>query len=263
MQPINQVKGEYVRELVNKGIREGGRDLLEYRAIDVKHGMLPNAEGSAMVTIGNTKVLCGIKLDVGEPMRDKPNQGNLMTLAELLPLASADYEPGPPSPDSIELSRVVDRGIRAAGVIDLDALFIEEGKVWSVFIDIYVLNYDGNLFDAASLAAMTALSNCKLPKYENGEVIRGANLPKLPITNTVTSCTFAKMGNKVLLDPNGSEEAIMDGRLTIANDTENIVRSMQKGLHGAFSEQELDHLLDKTFEKSKELRDIISKSRSD
>ena len=257
------MKGEYIRELLNKGIREENRQMLEYRNIAIRHGVLPQAEGSAQVDLGNTRVLCGIKLGLGEPMPDKPSQGNLMTMAELLPLASADYEPGPPSPDSIELSRVVDRGIRAAGVIDLDSLFIEEGKVWSVFIDLYVLNYDGNLFDASTLAAMAALNTCKLPKYENGEAIRGENLPKLKIENMVTSCTFANVNNKILLDPNGGEEAIMDARITIANDTDNIVRSMQKGLHGSFSEQELDHLLDKTFEKSKELRDIINKSRSD
>ncbi|MDE1804701.1 MAG: exosome complex protein Rrp42 [Candidatus Micrarchaeota archaeon] len=264
MQPISVVKGEYVRELLNKGIREEGRGMLEYRSIGIKHSVLQNAEGSAQVDMGSTKVLVGIKLDMGEPMSDKPNEGNLMTMAELLPLASPEYETGPPSPDSIELARVVDRGIRAANVIDLPALFIEEGKVWNVFVDIYVLNYDGNLFDACALAAMTALSNTRMPKYdkEKDEVIREGSLGKLKINNVVTSCTYAKMGNKIVLDADGAEESIMEGRVTIAND-EKVVRAMQKGKRGAFSQQDIEHLMEKSFEKSKELRRLIENAKGE
>lgn len=262
MHPINKVKGEYVREILGKGVREGNRDMMDYRNMVIKHGVLPNAEGSAQVELGDTKVLAGIKLGVGTPMPDKPQEGNLMTMAELLPLASADYETGPPSPDSIELARVVDRGIRAAGCIDLPSLYIEEEKVWSLFIDLYILNYDGNLFDASTIAAMTALNNTKMPKYEDEQTIRSGNLAKLKINNQVTSCTFAKIGNKIILDPNSGEEAVMDGRVTIAND-ENVIRAMQKGMHGSFTQKELEELVETTFEKSKELRGVILNSKSD
>ncbi|MGI0141104.1 MAG: exosome complex protein Rrp42 [Candidatus Micrarchaeales archaeon] len=264
MNPLKAVKGEYVKEMLSKGTREEGREMLEYRPIKIRHSLLPNAEGSAQVEIGNTKVLVGIKLDVATPMADKPTDGNLMTMAELLPLASPDYESGPPSPDSIELARVVDRGIRAAGVVDLSSLFIETDKVWSVFVDIYVLNYDGNLFDACTLAAMAALNNTRMPIYDsqNKSTIREGKLEKLKISNMVTSCTFAKVNGKILLDADGAEEGVMEGRVTIATD-DKVIRAMQKGLPGAFSEQELDHLIDKTFEKAKELRDIINSSTSD
>ncbi|MDE1825185.1 MAG: exosome complex protein Rrp42 [Candidatus Micrarchaeota archaeon] len=262
MHPLNQVKGEYVRELLNKGVREEGRDPFEYRQIKITHSLLPNAEGSAQVEIGNTRVLVGIKLDVATPMPDKPNEGNLMTMAELLPLASPEYEPGPPSPDSIELARVVDRGIRASSMVDLGSLFIEEEKVWSLFVDIYVLNFDGNLFDACMLAAVAALSNTRMPKYENGEAVRTGELGRLKTNNIVTSCTFAKVGNKILLDPDGSEEAVADARITIAND-EKVVRSMQKGLAGAFSQEEVEDLIGRSFDKSKELRGLILSSKSE
>lgn len=262
MQAINSVKGAYVQELLGKGIREDHRGAWEYRNLVIKPGVLPNAEGSAQVDLGNTKVLAAIKMGVGTPMPDKPEEGNLMTMAELLPLASADYETGPPSPDSIELARVVDRGIRAANVVDLPSLFIEKDKVWSVFIDLYVLNYDGNLFDACQIAAMTALNTAKMPKYEDGKVIRDANMPKLKINNMVTSCTFAKVGDRIILDANSGEEAVMSGRLTIATD-DKVLRAMQKGMRGAFSQDEIEHLIETTFEKSKELRALIVNSKSD
>jgi len=119
MQSINSIKSTYIKELLNNGVRSG-RGLFDYRNISVVRDIIPNAEGSAQVDLGATKVLVGVKLDIDEPMPDKPNEGNIITSAELLPLASADFDTGPPSPEAIELARVVDRGIRAANVIDTD-----------------------------------------------------------------------------------------------------------------------------------------------
>jgi exosome complex component RRP42 len=249
----------YVESMVKKGLREDGRDFLSYRNIRINTGKIPNAEGSAEVDLGYTKVLAGVKVGIGEPMKDKPDEGNLLTSAELLPLASEEYDIGPPSPEAIELARVVDRGIRAAGVIDTKSLFIEEGKVWEIFIDIYVLNYDGNLFDAGTIAASAALASARMPKYEDEKVIREGNLGRLKTGNVVTSCTFAKLGSAVLLDPDGNEETAMDGRLTMAND-ENAVRAMQKGLSGSFSFGEIDKAIEMSFERSKDLRKIIKNS---
>ncbi|MEM0087256.1 MAG: hypothetical protein QXU16_03265, partial [Candidatus Micrarchaeaceae archaeon] len=189
-------------------------------------------------------------------MPDKPDEGNLIVSAELLPLASTEFEAGPPSPEAIELARVVDRGVRASELLDLGSLFIEEEKVWSVFVDIYILNYDGNLFDASMLAAVSALSSTRMPKYEDDKVIREGNLQKLKTGKIVTSCTFAKVGNAILLDADSNEESVMDARLTIAND-EDKIRAMQKGLSGSFTHEEILSAIDKSFEKSKELRSII------
>lgn len=253
------ITGEYIKEMLSKGLREDGRKFFDYRPISIIKGNLPQAEGSAEVNIGNTKVIAGVKVSVGSPMPDKPDEGNLITGAELLPLASEEFDIGPPSPEAIELARVVDRGIRAAGVIDLKKLFIEEEKVWDTFVDIYVLNYDGNLFDASTLAATTALLSARMPRYENEEVIREGNLGKLPTANIVTSSTFATMANKLILDPSGNEELFMDARITIATDESN-VRAMQKGLSGGFTANEVEQLIDLAIEKSKNLRQEIKKT---
>ncbi|MGC8623086.1 MAG: exosome complex protein Rrp42 [Candidatus Micrarchaeia archaeon] len=255
---IDIVKNEYIKEILHKGIRDDGRKFMQYRSIRASVGTIPNAEGSAEVNIGNTKVLAGIKIDVDTPMPDKPEEGNLIVSAELLPLASPDYDIGPPSPAAIELARVVDRGIRAANILDTQSLFIEKDKVWSVFIDIYVLNYDGNLFDASTLSAVAALLHTRQPKYEEEKVIREGTLPKLKTNGMVTSCTFGKINGNILLDPDGSEESIMDTRLTIANDENNNIKAMQKGLHGTFSIKEVESMIDTTFEKSKDLRSVLS-----
>ncbi|MCW3976698.1 MAG: RNA-binding protein, partial [Candidatus Bathyarchaeota archaeon] len=131
-------------DLVSLGKRLDERGLMDYREAQVETGVVEKAEGSARVRLGKTEVLVGIKIGIGEPFSDVPNQGVLTVNAELVPLASPTFEPGPPGEDAIELARVVDRGIRESKAIDLENLCIEPGKkVFIVFIDLYVLNYDG------------------------------------------------------------------------------------------------------------------------
>lgn len=256
----NTTSYEYIKELLSKGSREDGRKSNDFRKYTIEKGTMPNAEGSATVNLGYTRVIAGVKVVLGSPMKDRPNEGNMAMSAELLPLASPDFETGPPSPEAIELARVVDRGIRAANIIDLPKLFIEEEKVWDVYTDLYVLNFDGNLFDACTLAATTAILSARMPKYENEQVIREGNLGKLPLTgNMVTSCTFGSVAGNMILDMNANEESFASARLTIAND-ENVVRAMQKGLEGSFTEKEVADMLEVTFEKSKELRKSINNS---
>ncbi|MCL5007292.1 MAG: RNA-binding protein [Candidatus Marsarchaeota archaeon] len=253
---LETLRGNYAKELLDKGIREDMRGMHDFRKISVKRGVIEHAEGSAQVDIGNTRVLAGIKLMVDEPMPDTPDQGNLVMNAELLPMASADYETGPPSPESIELARVVDRGIRAGPSIDLPSLIIEEGKCWTVFADVYVLNYAGNLFDASQMAAMAALLDTRIPKYEDGNVIREESSGKLKVDKIVASTTFGKIGSALLLDMNKYEESVAECRLTIATDGSS-VRAMQKGLSGSFSVREIDEMAGVSLEKYKELKDII------
>lgn len=256
MEAIDVVRSKYIKDLVAKEMRADSRKMMDFRKIIIKTGVIPHAEGSAQVDMGNTRVLVGVKMVVEEPMRDTPEQGNLIVSAELLPLASANYETGPPSPESIELARVVDRGIRSAESIDVEGLFIEEGKVWSVYVDIYVLNYGGNLLDASSIAAMTALMSTKIPKYEEGKVIYNERKDRLKISTVITSTTFVKINDKILIDPDRDEEIAADSRLTVVTDGEKL-RAMQKGLGGSMRLEEIDVMINASIQKSKELKKIM------
>ena len=133
----------YINSLLNQDHRIDMRKLDEYRKVKVELGISKNAEGSAKVTLGETVVLAGVKLDVGEPFPDNPDEGSIIVNTELSPIASPDFELGPPDAQSIELARVVDRGIRESNAIDFKKLCIKEGeKAWTVFIDLYSFNDD-------------------------------------------------------------------------------------------------------------------------
>ncbi|MFI5412712.1 MAG: RNA-binding protein [Candidatus Micrarchaeales archaeon] len=258
MEGFDIVKSHYIKELLAKGTREDGRKMFDFRNMTITTDVISHAEGSAQVDLGATRVLAAVKMQVEEPMEDTPKQGNLMVSAELLQLAHAEFESGPPSPVSVELARVVDRGIRAAECIDLESLFIEEGKAWSVFIDLYVLNYNGNLFDACTAAAMAALATTKVPKLENGEAVYTEKAGPLKLNNIVVSTTFGKVDNALILDTNMHEENAASARITIANDGK-VVRAMQKGLGGAFTAQEIESLVDVSLNKYTELKKAIQR----
>ena len=196
-------------------------------------------------------------MDVGEPYSDSPESGVMTTAAELIPLASPDFEAGPPRADAIELARVVDRGVRESGVIEVDKLCIEPGeKVWIVFIDIHILDDDGNLFDAASLATLAALFTSKVPaeRFELGE-----DYP-LPLKEPPVSCTSVKYNGVVVLDPSIDEQEIAEARLTVATDENGDIRAMQKGLRGSFGKEEIKKVIKVSIDNGKEIREILYKS---
>lgn len=256
MESLNEIKRDTLSALLSQGKRSDGRGMHDYRRINVQPAISQNAEGSSLVSIGKSQVMAGIKFDVAKPFADRPTEGVLSTSADLLPLASHLFETGPPSDESIELARVVDRGIRSANIIDLNSFFIEEEKVLALYIDLYILDHDGNLIDAAALAAMSALLSARMPKIEAGKIIRGEFTGKLPVKEKVVACTFGKLGAKYFLDPSLDEEKGMDCRLTLAT-TPTHLCAAQKGGWGTITENDLMGMFDIAMEKGKQLRSLL------
>ncbi len=242
---VPELRKQTIVSLISKGLRVDERDLATPRRIVIKTGVVEKAEGSALVRLGNTQVLVGVKIDVGSPFRDTPDEGVITVNAEFVPLASPIFEPGPPDENAIELARVIDRSIREVNAVDRKRLVIRPGdKVWVVFVDIYVLNHDGNLFDASMLATMAALLDAKLPdyeEYETGEieVLRDKSFGPLPINHVVVSSTVAKIGDYFVADPNLDEETVSDTRIFFAFDEEGRVVGAQKTGMGAVTRDEL------------------------
>lgn len=256
-QVITKVKQKQIAQLIEKGKRLDGRELTDYRELKIEQGIIERAEGSARVLLGKTEVVVGVKVEMGEPFSDTPNEGVLTVNAELVPLASPSFEPGPPDESSIELARIVDRGIRESKAINTEKLCIEPGKkVFVVFVDVYVLNHDGNLIDASALAAMSALLNTKMGKYEvaDGEVKMKPGYEQLPLKKHPITVTCAKIGGRIVVDPWLDEEQVMDARISIAFDDDDNICAIQKGGTGYFEPKELFEAARIAKEKSKELR---------
>ncbi|TKJ26840.1 MAG: RNA-binding protein [Hadesarchaea archaeon B3_Hades] len=246
---VSSVRRDYIADLAREGKRIDTRTMDQFREVSVEVGPIKSAQGSALVKVGKTQVVAGIKVEHAEPFPDKPDNGMLVVNAELLPLASPTFEPGRPSENAIELARVVDRGIRESNAIDLDKLVIKSGEdVWAVFIDIYVLDHDGNLIDASALAAIAALLNAKSPEDE------AWTLPEFPIQKRPVAVTVAKINSKLMIDPCLDEEGVMDARITIATIEDGSICAVQKGGIGCFSREELEQAYEMARAEGAELR---------
>jgi len=263
---VYKITKKNVLEAINKGKRLDGRGLIDFRDIEVKFGVSNKAEGSVSVKVGKTEVVCGIKMGVAEPYTDHEGEGTMMTTMELLPLSSPNFEYGAPSINSVEIARIIDRGIRESGFIDFEKLCIKEGeKVWSIFIDLATINDDGNLIDVGALAAILALMTARFPEYdEKTERIKygeftNKKLPlnegKMPLTTT-----FFKLGEKIFIDPTREEEDVAEGRISIEMskpDKDEMINAMQKGGEAAFSAEEIDNMLEEEMKIFKKLNTLV------
>jgi exosome complex component RRP42 len=251
---VSEIKRDHIHKLIADGRRVDGRAWDEFREISIQTNVVETAEGSSRVKIGNTEVIVGVKMSVGEPFSDTPNKGVLSTNAELIPMASPNFESGPPDENSIELARVVDRGIRESQMIDLEKLCIEPGKkVWINFVDIYVLDFDGNLFDACSLGAVAAIRSAIVPAAANG---LGEDYP-MPVTCTPVSVTSVQIENSILVDPTLDEEKVAAARLTVTTDDNGDLRAMQKGLSGALTLEQVKTAIETSRRLGIEIRKLI------
>jgi exosome complex component RRP42 len=191
-------------------------------------------------------------MGLAEPYPDSPQSGVMTTSTEFRPIAHPTFESGPPREDAIEVARVIDRGIRESGCIDFKKLFVEEGKVWMVFIDVHILNNAGNLFDAGGISAIAALEDARMPKLEDGVIVRGEWDGKLPLESLPIPFTFAKVDGNIFFDASIDEEYAMDARLTVT--TSDTLNAMQKGGSGGFTADEVKSCVEKSFARADDVR---------
>ncbi len=162
------------------------------------------------------------------------------------------------------MARVVDRAIRHSGFVDMSTLAIIQGKsVYALWVDVYVLNHDGNLMDASLLAAVAALATSQVPKSViDGDVVKldkstkvplSVNIDKMPLT-----ITFNKIGKYILADANVEEEVLSEGRFTIAFSGDDVV-SIQKS-SGFFTPLEVEDMMSRGLELSKSIRARVVES---
>ncbi|MEM1902144.1 MAG: exosome complex protein Rrp42 [Pyrobaculum sp.] len=244
---ISYLRREQIRRLLSTRYRLDGRDPESIREVQIKVGVVKTADGSAEVKIGRTHVVAGVKVGLGQPFPDAPDEGVLIVGAEVLPHASPYTEVGPPDESAIELARVVDRGIRHCNYLDFKKLAVEGGKAYVLWIDLYVINDDGNLIDAANLAAVAALKNTQMPAVlkEDSGVVKLDRNNKTPLQVELDKAPIAvsvgKINNVLFLDPTFEEELSLDGRITFTFADDKIV-AVQKTL-GSFTPGELENAL--------------------
>ena len=261
---IDKLKRSKILDLLQEGKRIDDRALDEPRPLVIDTGVIPHANGSARVRLGDTEIVSGIKVQPDRPFPDMGDKGIFMCTAEILPLAHPSAETGPPQPDVIELARVVDRGIRESGMIDLSQFVLEKDKsVIGLFADSVVTDHDGNLFDACSYAAVAAIITSKIPKWEMKDdipVLIENQESDAPITTIPISVTMGRIGEFIIVDPNIDEWGCLDARITITTNSDGNIVALQKGGTDGFSFEQLIKCAELSIASGKKIREIIKQA---
>ena len=261
---IDKLKRSKILDLLQEGKRIDGRALDEIRPLSIDTDVIPNANGSARARLGDTEIVSGVKVQPDKPFPDMGDKGIFICTAEILPLAHPSAETGPPTPDVIELARVVDRGIRESGMIDLSKMVLKQDKsVIGVFADNVVTDHDGNLFDACSYASVAAVITSKIPKWEikdDKPVIVEGETSDAPITTIPISITMGRIGESIILDPNLDEWGCLDARITITTNSDGNIVALQKGGSAGFTFDQLVKCSELSISAGPKIREIIKQA---
>jgi len=246
---------EFYRKFLVHSVRPDGRNLSKARKTTITAGSVKTACGSSFVKIGNTSVSAGVKAECGlappttpgSESTDDTHSSHIYVNVELTPLCSPNFKPGKPSELSQYIATILNRLVRTTDLVDESVLRIEDKEeqskerkamVWYLYVDMYCLDYDGNVFDACLIALLSALANVRLPaarvvsKDDNftvvttGEANIGLRLRHFPIP--LTFAIFDEI--YVLADPTAEEESLAGSTFTIIyNDKKEICSVLKPG----------------------------------
>ncbi|XP_051142591.1 exosome complex component RRP45A-like isoform X2 [Andrographis paniculata] len=227
----------FIETALLSDLRIDGRGPFDYRNVTIQFG---GEDGLSEVQLGKTRVMGFVTSQLVQPYRDRPNEGTLAIFTEFSPMADPSFEVGRPGEFSVELGRIIDRGLRESRAVDTESLCVVAGKwVWSIRIDLHILDNCGNLIDAANIAALAALLTFRRPECTIGgddgqEVIIHPPEVREPLSLIVhhlpIAVTFSFIGeeSRVVIDPSHLEEAVMGGRLTATVNTNGDICAIQK-----------------------------------
>lgn len=218
--------------------RVDGRAPDELRPVSMTPGFMPNAEGSCLIEMGDTKVICTATVEDSVP-RWMSNKGRGWVTAEysMLPRSTSErvrreVNKGRPSGRTQEIQRLIGRSLRA--ITDLDAL----GER-SVIVDCDVLQADGGTRTASITGAFVALSLAFELLEERGAVA------SIPLMDSVSAISVGVIDGVPCLDLNYIEDAKAGVDMNVVmTGAGQLVEVQGTAEHGTFDRRELDELLD-------------------
>ena len=218
--------------------RVDGRTPEQLRPVAFELDFMPTAEGSCLVSMGETRVICTVTVEEGVP-RWMAGSGRGWVTAEysMLPRSTTERVPrevnrGRPSGRTQEIQRLIGRSLRA--VTDMEKM--GERTVW---IDCDVIQADGGTRTASITGAFVALARAYAVLQERGE------LASLPLPDSVAAVSAGIIEGVPCLDLNYAEDSTAQVDMNVVmTGTGKLVEVQGTAEHGAFERGELDTMLD-------------------
>ena len=193
--------------------RHDGRAPDELRTVTIEPGFMQTATGSALISMGTTKVICTASAEERVPgWRRGSGLGWVTAEYGMLPASTGDRKArdvtkGRPDGRTVEIQRLIGRSLR--GVVDLAAL----GET-SIYLDCDVLQADGGTRTAAITGAYVALALACHELRTRGVIERD------PLTGSVAAISCGVVGGRALLDLDYPEDssAEVDANVVMTGD---------------------------------------------
>src|SRR3954470_8940233 len=193
--------------------RSYGRDAAQLRPATIEPGFMRTATGSALISCGETRVICTASIQESVPRwLSGKRRGWLTAEYGMLPASTGerkqrDVSKGRPDGRTVEIQRLIGRSLR--GVVDFEAL----GER-TVYLDCDVLEADGGTRCAAITGAYVAL-HLALARW-----VAEGSLPAVPLTQSVAAVSCGMVGGVPLLDLDYSEDstAEVDANVVMTGD---------------------------------------------
>ena len=213
-----------------------GRGADQLRPVSLERRAAPYAEGSCLVTFGNTRVLCAASVDEGVPgWRRGSGEGWLTAEYAMLPRATHTRTPRERSQlggRTHEIQRLIGRSIRAM----LDDFRFGE---YTIRLDCDVLQADGGTRTAAITGACVATVDAFRWLVTTGRI------PVSPVKRRVAAVSVGVIGTEPRLDLEYAEDVAAEVDMNVVMSSEGrFVEVQGTGEHGTFARAELDRLLD-------------------
>uniref|UniRef100_A0A3Q3MDZ6 Ribosomal RNA-processing protein 43 n=1 Tax=Mastacembelus armatus TaxID=205130 RepID=A0A3Q3MDZ6_9TELE len=261
---------EYHRSFLKENCRPDGRELSEFRTTTLNIGSISTADGSALVKVGNTTVVCGIKAELANPAVETPGKGYIVPNVDLPPLCSSRFRPGPPGEQAQAASQfiadVIGRCSTGIHILSFHELCVSSPNLcWVLYCDMICLDYDGNILDACIIALLAALKYTQLPEVTintetgtpevNLEKRHGLHIRKHPI-----SASFCVFDDSILIvDPTAEEESLSTAQLTVVTDEEDRLCSVHKPGGTSLSGDKLQECISRAAVRQREIQKLINK----
>uniref|UniRef100_A0A6B2E7K9 Exosome complex component RRP45 n=1 Tax=Phlebotomus kandelakii TaxID=1109342 RepID=A0A6B2E7K9_9DIPT len=216
---VTNVEKAFVNKCISQNLRIDGRRMNDVRNVKLSFG---SEWGSVHVMLGETRVLVQVSCDVAQPKAVRPQEGLLSINVDIGPMAAAHFEAGRASDEAIQISRILERAFKDSRCVDLESLcLVAEEKVWSVRVDVNVLNHDGNIIDCASVAVLAALSHFRRPDvtWSGTEFTIHSHMEKDPIPLVLhhfplcVSYVIFQDGTVACADPTDLEERVAQAKV--------------------------------------------------
>ncbi|XP_011306397.1 exosome complex exonuclease RRP42 isoform X2 [Fopius arisanus] len=248
--------------------RTDGRSRLEYRAFEIETNVMPQTNGSVRLRIANTDVLVTVKVEIDSPTLDRPNEGKIEFFVDCSANATPEFEGKGGEELGSEISNVLTNAYQSSNGLDLTMLCIlPHKKCWKMYIDVLILQCDGNLFDAIGAAVKCALFATEIPKLTTAEVdgddadIQLSDDPfdciRLNVDNYPVLVTLCKIGDNCVVDPTTDEELCAAANVVVSVTPKGRITSIVKTGYGSLQTSTLLKTLESGKEVGKRLNETL------